>query len=384
MIKIILLGASGSIGTQTIEVCEQYHESLELVAFSVGKNIDKCEEILNKFSCRLVCTKTKEDCEYLKEKYPNIKFVYGYQGLIDLAKLNDYDVLVNALVGFAGLRPTVAAIENKKNIALANKETLVVAGKFINELIIKNNVKLYPIDSEHSAIFQALQGNKLNEVNKLIITASGGSFRDKTREQLVDVSVKEALNHPNWNMGAKITIDSATMMNKGFEVIEAFWLFNIPFAKIEVIMHPQSMVHSMVEYCDSSVIAQLSNADMRLPIQYALLYPSHLNIKNCKYLDFKTLGNLTFLPVDYKRFPLLKLTYEVGEQQGNLPCYLNAANEVCVQSFLEGKIKFLDIETLVIDAVKNLPYVKEITFDDLFMYDLLAREYVLDKIKGDY
>ncbi len=384
MKKIVLLGASGSIGLQTIDVCAQYNDLLEIVAFSIGKNIEKCEEILKVVKCELVCVMNKHDCEYLQSKYANIRFVYGDDGLVELANLSNYDILVNALVGFAGLRPTVSAIKNKKDIALANKETLVVAGKFINELIIENNVNIFPIDSEHCAIFQALQGNKLSEVNKLIITASGGSFRNKTREELKDVTVQQALNHPNWSMGAKITIDSATMMNKGFEVIEAFWLFNIPFKNIEVIMHPQSIIHSMVEYQDNSIIAQLSNADMRLPIQYCLLYPQHINIANSEQLDFAKIGSLTFLPADFERFPLLKLAYEVGELQGNLPAYLNAANEVCNQKFLEGKIKFLDIETLVIDAVKNLPYEKDISFEDIFKYDLIAREYVTSKIQGEF
>lgn len=379
MKKIVLLGATGSIGLQTIDVCKAHSEEFEIIGLSVGYNIKELKNILNTINVKYVCTACEN--EELIKAYPHVKFVHGSQGLLELTSLKDYDVLVNALVGFVGLKPTLNAIKNKKDIALANKETLVVAGKFITEEAYKNNVKIYPIDSEHSAIFQCLQGNNIKEINKIIITASGGSFRDKSRDELVGVTVSEALNHPNWSMGAKITIDSATMMNKGFEVIEAHWLFGIPFDQIDVILHPESIVHSMVEYKDHSIIAQLGIADMRLPIQYSLSYPKRLDFPNASYLDLAKIGSLNFRTMDFKRFPLLKLAYEVGKQQGTLPAVLNAANEEANKAFLDGKIEFLQIEELVIRACKNVWFKQDATLEDIFKADELARKYVEEQIE---
>lgn len=376
----MLLGATGSIGMQTIDVCKNHADKFEIVGLSVGRNISLLEEILEDISIKYVCTIEKQP--ELERKYPKITFYHGEEGLLSLSQLADYDILVNALVGFSGLKPTLIAIENKKNIALANKETLVVAGKIITKSLKENNVKMFPIDSEHSAIFQCLQGNDIKEVNRLILTASGGSFRDKTREELEGVTVKEALAHPNWSMGAKITIDSATMMNKGFEVIEAHWFYDVPFEDIEVVLHPQSLIHSMVEYQDYSIMAQLGVSDMRIPIQYALSYPERLESKGIQPLDFMTAHQLDFKKMDFKRFPLLQLAYDVGKKQGSLPAVLNAANEVANQAFLDDKITFLDIEKFVFDACENMPYKEDVTIEEIFDIDKSTREYVESRIRG--
>lgn len=376
MKNIVLLGASGSIGMQTIDVCVKHSDKFKIVALSVGANIDALRKILSLIDVRNVCLKQRN--ESLEKQYPNIVFSYGDEGLLDLVAL-DYDLLVNALVGFVGLKPTIKAIELKRDVALANKETLVVGGEFVMKKVKENNVKLLPIDSEHSAIFQALQGNDIRSVERLIITASGGSFRELDRSQLGHVTRDDALNHPNWSMGAKITIDSATMMNKGFEVIEAHWLFDIPYHQISVVMHPQSIVHSIVEYIDGLQMAQLGLSDMRLPIQYALSYPSRINLAS-KRLKLEEVGSLTFKELSFERFPLLKVAYEVGQAKGNAPCILNAANEIANQSFLDGRISFIEIEEVIIDALKNIPYVKDISLNQIYDYDKITRDYVLVRI----
>ncbi|MFI3284473.1 MAG: 1-deoxy-D-xylulose-5-phosphate reductoisomerase [Erysipelotrichaceae bacterium] len=379
MRKIVLLGASGSIGLQTIDVCLKHSEEFKIVALSVGKNIEVLRDILSKIEVSHVCVQTYN--ESLIKEYPHIQFYFEDQGLIDLVNV-ECDVVVNALVGFVGVKPTLEAIKLNKEIALANKETLVVAGEFVMAEAKKHNVSVLPIDSEHSAIFQALQGNKISEIRKLIITASGGSFRDKTRDELKGVSVSDALNHPNWAMGAKITIDSATMMNKGFEVIEAHWLFGVDYDQIDVLMHPQSIVHSLVEYQDGSQMAQLGLSDMRLPIQYALSYPARLTLET-ENLDLAKIGTLTFKALDFNRFPLLKVAYEAGRALGNAPCILNAANEVANAAFLKGEIEFLAIEFYIMDALKHLEYCKEVSLQDIFDCDLNTRSYVRERINVD-
>lgn len=381
MKKIILLGATGSIGLQTLDVCKNYQTEFELIGLSAGQNIEKLKEILKEYKVQLVCTAERQ--EELENQYPNTNFFYGEEGLLELARFEQYDMLVNALTGFAGLKPTLAAIENKKDIALANKETLVVAGELVYEAMKRNGVCIMPIDSEHSAIFQCLQGNNQKEVKRLILTASGGAFRDKTREELETVTVKQALAHPTWKMGAKITIDSATMMNKGFEVIEAHWLYDIPFEKIDVIIHPQSIIHSMVEYVDHSILAQLGESDMRIPIQYAMSYPRRLEALCAKSLDFTQLSHLEFKKMDLNRYPLLKLAYEVGRKQGTLPAVMNAASEEANHAFLRGEIRFLEIEEMVIDACKTLPFKERINLEDIIKMDQLARQYVQARIRGE-
>jgi len=377
MKKIAVLGITGSIGQQTLEVVLEHSDQFMIVALSAGHNIALLKEILLKCQPELVCLALPTDAFQLKKLYPKLRFVSGESGLIEVATYRKIDLVVNALVGYIGLKPTLAAINAHVDVALANKETLVVGGKYVKEAIKKAGVKLLPIDSEHSAIFQALQGNQVTAINKLIITASGGSLRDKSRDELSLVTKAQALKHPNWSMGAKITIDSATMMNKGLEVIEAHWLFDQDFDNIEVLMHPESIVHSMIEYVDGAIIAQLGSPDMRIPIQYALTYPQRCVSHQNKFLDLSMIGQLNFTKPDFKRYPLLALAYHVGRMQGNLPVIMNAANEEAVHLFLRDQISFLQIEELVMNACSNIPYVKDINLEDIDHYDAIAREYVL-------
>ena len=300
----------------------------------------------------------------------------------ELVSRDNYDVLVNALVGFAGFLPTLKAIETKHNVALANKETLVCGGELINKALKENECELYPIDSEHSAIWQSLRGNKKEQVKRLLITCSGGAFRNKSRDELKDATVEEALAHPNWSMGAKITIDSATLMNKGFEVIEAHWLFGIPYENISVLMHPESVLHSAVEYVDHSVIGQLGAPDMRLPIQYALTYPDRYSYQLDTPLDLTKLGTLHFDRPDTDRFPLLALAFEAGKKGGNLNAVMNAANEVANAAFRNHEIPFLMIEKIVIDAVHSVPFKKLKTVQDVIDADTWGREYALKIVEG--
>ena len=376
--RIALLGASGSIGRQTINVITQHPDLFELVSFGVGKNIDAARNILKQFDLPVFAVEREEDAELLAKEYPDKTVLCGEEGLLGLSR-GDYDVLVNALVGFAGFAPTLAAIESDHEVALANKETLVCGGELINRALALHGKSLVPIDSEHSAIFQCLQGNRMRQLKRLIITASGGSFRNKTRDELQSVTVEEALAHPNWSMGAKITIDSATMMNKGFEVTEAHWLFNVPFEKIDVLMHPESIVHSMVEYVDQSVMAQLGSPDMRLPIQYALSWPNRLPLDEPP-LDLAKVGTLHFSEPDLERFPLLGLAYEAGRKGGNLSAVMNAANEVANAAFRNHEIPFPMIETIVIGAVNEAPFEELNSVDDLIRAnawgDGYAREHV--------
>jgi len=377
--RIAILGATGSIGMQTVDVLVHHPNLLECVALSVGHQINKLREILASLHVSYVCVIEKEDCDVLKEEYPHIHFVYGDEGLMTIATLEDVDIVLNGIVGFAGLRPTIAAIKAKKDIALANKETLVVAGHLITALVKEAGVKLLPVDSEHSAIFQCLNGEHHHEINRLIITASGGSFRDKTREELKNVKKEDALKHPNWSMGANITIDSASMFNKGLEIIEAKWLFDLDFDHIDVIMHPESVIHSMVEFKDGAVMAQLGSPDMRLPIQYALTYPNRIEIANSKPLDFKTLKQLTFRELDFDRFPALKIAYEVGKRQATYPAVLNGAKEMATQLFLKDQVPFLEIEDSVIAALKDHQPIENPNLEELIEADRWAREYVLKR-----
>lgn len=373
--NIYLLGATGSIGTQTIEVIREFN--FNLVAFSSGKNMELTESIIKEFAPMHVSVQSEEDAKYLAEKYLGIDFYFGDEGLVSIATLDGNDgVLVNALVGFVGMKPTIESIKAGKKIALANKETLVVAGDIIMPLAKKHGVDVIPIDSEHSAILQALNGEKIEQVNKLVITASGGSFRSRTRKELIGVTKQEALAHPNWSMGAKITIDSATMMNKGFEVIEAHHLFGLSYDKVETILHDESIVHSMVEFIDGSIMAQLGSSDMRIPIYYALMYPDRLEAPY--KLDFKKLSTLHFKEMDFERFPLLKLAYEVGKKGGVLPCVMNAANEAAVELFLNNKIEFLDIERIVIETVNSYENSHKFDVDDLIKIHRGVKTNILD------
>lgn len=377
--RIIVLGASGSVGSQTVDVLTQHQDIFEVVALAVGTRVYFLEEYLDKYPLEYGCVQYYEDYLRIRDKYPDTKFFYGDEGLISLTSLENIDMVCNCLQGFVGLLPTLNAIEHKCDIAISNKESLVAAGKIVMEKAKLNKVNLIPVDSEHSAIFQTIRGNYKKDINKLIITASGGAFRDLNRKQLEDVTKEDALKHPRWNMGAKITVDSATMMNKGFEVIEAHVLFNIPYHQIDVILHPESIVHSMTEFTDKSVIAQLGVTDMRLPIQYALTYPRRIN-NNSEALSLTELETLTFKNMDYERFPLLDLAYIVGHLGGNMPAILNGANETAVDLFLEDKISFLDIERInfeVVRSAKEVAYIENPTLEQI----IESNDWAVEKVK---
>lgn len=378
MKKISLLGATGSIGTQVLDIIRIHPEKYQLVAITSGKNIEITRKIIQEFHPKFVSVQYKDDYNTLKNEFgANITFSYGDKGLQEAATIEEVDLVVNALMGSIGLEPTLMAIKEGKTIALANKETLVTAGHIVMETAKRYQVPILPIDSEHSAIFQALNGEDIKTVKRIILTASGGSFRDYSRDELKNVTVEEALNHPNWSMGSKITIDSATMMNKGLEVIEAHWLFDLPYEKIDVILHRESIIHSMVEYHDSSIIAQLGNPDMRVPIQYALSYPERLPLESKPILDLAKTGTLHFEEMDFGRFPMLKYAYDAGKAGGTMPTVLNAANEVAVHQFLEGKISFLVIEELVEKALSRHTNIQDPDLNTIREVDEETRKYIL-------
>lgn len=343
MKNISLLGSTGSIGKQTLEVAAANPDKMKIRVLAAHTSDTILEEQIRAVEPDFAVLTDKEAAARLKARYNGkTEILAGEEGLLAAATYSEVDTVLASMVGYAGLRPTMAAINCGKNIALANKETLVAAGSLVMEAVAKNNVSLTPVDSEHSAIFQALQGGKEDEVKRLLITASGGPFRGKKRSELESVTLAQCLNHPNWSMGKKITVDSSTLANKGLEVIEAHWLFNMPYEKIDVVVHPQSIIHSLVEFCDGSVIAQLGEPDMRLPIQYALSYPCRYQ-KAFDQLDLIKAGTLTFEAPDMEAFPSLRIAIDCGKAGGTLPCVFNAANEEAVYAFLDNKIKYLDI-----------------------------------------
>ncbi|MEH7234738.1 1-deoxy-D-xylulose-5-phosphate reductoisomerase [Bacillus sp. JJ1562] len=382
MKKISLLGATGSIGQQTLDVIEQHPDKLQLVAISIGENVSLGREIIHKFSPKLVSVKSKETCELLRSEISSdVQLVYGDEGLIEVSTYDEATIVLNAVVGSVGLLPTLKAIEAKKTIGLANKETLVTAGHLVMEAAKQHGVAILPVDSEHSAIYQCLQGEKEKNVEKIILTASGGSFRDRTRDELKDVTVEDALKHPNWSMGAKITIDSATMMNKGLEVIEAHWLFNLPYEQIDVLLHKESIIHSMVQFHDSSVIAQLGTPDMRVPIQYAFSYPDRFPMHASKErLQLWEIGKLHFSKPDFDRFRCLGLAFHAGKTGGTLPTVLNAANEEAVAGFLNGKISFLEIEEIIEGTMEKHDTIKKPSLDIIQQVDKETRAFVRELV----
>lgn len=374
---VSLLGASGSIGKQTLDVIDAHREKFRLIALSVGKNVEAAKQAIDQFQPELVAVADWQAFSALRAEYNGkVKIVAGEEGLIEVATHPKATIVVNAVVGSVGLVPTLKAIEAGKTIALANKETLVTAGHIVTEAANKHGVAFLPVDSEHSAIFQCLQGEQPKTIEKIILTASGGSFRDRTREQLRHVTVEEALRHPNWSMGAKITIDSATMMNKGLEVIEAHWLFQLPYEQIDVLLHRESIVHSLVQFHDSSIIAQLGTPDMRVPIQYALTYPDRLELKGAKKLHLAEVGKLHFEAVDFDRYRCLQFAYEAGKKGGSLPTVLNAANEEAVAAFLNGRISFLMIEELIERALTQHTIIPQPTLEDIRAVDEETRRYI--------
>ncbi|WOV86089.1 1-deoxy-D-xylulose-5-phosphate reductoisomerase [Sporosarcina oncorhynchi] len=379
--KISLLGATGSIGTQTLDIIQSNPEKFKLVSFSAGKNIDKVRRIISHFRPEIVSVLFKEDAHKLQNEFPSTRFLHGKEGLIIVAAQSGADMLVNAVIGSVGLEPTLHAIREGITIAIANKETLVAAGDIVISEAKKYNVELLPVDSEHSALFQSMNGENPKTVSRLILTASGGSFRDLTREQLKDVTVEQALAHPNWSMGNKLTIDSATMMNKGLEVIEAHHLFNLPYEQIDCLLHKESIIHSMVEFEDTSVMAQLGSPDMRVPIQYAMTYPVRIPMQNAKPLRLEDIGTLHFEKMDYTRFKALSLAYTAGKEGGTMPAVMNAANEIAVQLFMDGKIPFIQIEEIVERMMDQHQTIATPNLDVILEIDSAIRKMVYDRVK---
>ena len=372
--RLAILGSTGSIGRQTLEVVEQYPDLFEAYMITANNQIDLLIEQARKFHPEVVIIANKAYYETLRDALSDlpIKVFAGADAIADAVTMSDVDIVVTAMVGYAGLQPTIKAIEAGKTIALANKETLVVAGDLITKLALQYRTPIIPVDSEHSAIFQCLVGEMDNPIEKIILTASGGPFRLHTQEQLANVTRADALRHPNWTMGNKITIDSATLMNKGFEMIEAKWLFGVEPSKIEIVVHPQSIVHSMVEFADGAVKAQLGTPDMKLPIRYALSYPQRLPSTDRK-LSLTDYATLTFERPDMVRFPLLQYAFDAIEQGGNMPCIMNAANEIAVAAFLADRIGFMHIAETVAHTMQHIAFVAQPTYDDYVMTNDEAR-----------
>ena len=364
MKKIGILGSTGSIGTQTLEVVEKQPGKYKVEYLSAKSNASLLCSQAKKFNVKAICILDDSKKSYCMKKLPNIEILSGRYGLLKLASYSKIDLMINALVGADGMEPTVRCINSGVDIALSNKESMVMAGDYINKLCKKNNVKIFPMDSEHSAIWQCLKGEKFDQVNKLILTGSGGPFRQKSIKEFPNIKKEDALKHPNWDMGKKISIDSATMMNKGLVVIEAFWLFNIPIEKIEIIIHPQSIIHSLVEFVDGSVKAQLGIPDMKIPIQYAMSYPNHDNIY-WDSLDLAKIKKLTFESPDLEKFPCIKLAYDAIKKGGTSPVALNVANDIAVDLFLNDKIKFINISQIIDLAIKDHTYVANPDLDDI-------------------
>jgi len=369
MINISILGSTGSIGTQTLEIADFFKDEINIVAITCNNNIDLLEKQIKKYNPKISVVMNKEKYEILNNRISTkTKLKYGMDGLKEAASIPEVDIVLTAVSGMIGLEPTISAIKSKKKIALANKETLVTGGSIIKKLMYENNVDILPVDSEHSAIFQCLQGNKTENIKKIILTASGGPFFGKDINFLKNVNVDEALNHPNWSMGKKITVDSSTLMNKGLEMIEAHWLFNVPYKDIDIVVHPESIIHSAVEYRDKSVIAQLGLPDMKLPIQYALFYPERKE-NNMESLNLFKLNQLNFYKPDINTFKCLDLAYKAISIGGTMPTVLNVANEIAVDKFLKKEISFLDIGNKIqilmeqhspfeINTIDDILYVK--------------------------
>ena len=373
--RIAILGSTGSIGTQSLEVISKNPDYFEVEVLTANNNVDLLIEQAKRHQPNVVVIANKEKYTYVSEALKNepIKIFAGSDALNQVVQMDTVDQVITAMVGYSGLIPTYHAVKAGKNIALANKETMVVAGEIITKLAHENQVEILPVDSEHSAIFQCLVGEFMNPVEKIYLTCSGGPFRGKTKEELREVTVEDALAHPNWDMGAKITIDSATLMNKGFEMIEAHWLFGLPASKIEVIVHPQSIIHSLVQFEDGSIKAQLGLPDMKLPIQYAIGFPKRIknDFVRFNFLDYPTLD---FEPPNTKIFRNLALSYEALNIGGNMPCILNAANEVVVEAFLKKKLKFLQMPEIIEEAMKMTTFIKEPDLEDLIETNAEARK----------
>jgi 1-deoxy-D-xylulose-5-phosphate reductoisomerase len=377
MKKVFILGSTGSIGVNCLNVISRFKDDFEVSGLTVNSNTELLLEQIRKYKPRVVVVRDKNAAKRISDNLPDgCNLLVGEEGLIKASIEAEYDIFMGAMVGFAGLAPTIEAVKRGKRIALANKETLVVAGELVTNLCRENASEIIPVDSEHSAIYQCLIGENLNEVEKLILTASGGPFLSKDKSFFENATVDEALNHPNWKMGSKITIDSATMMNKGLEVIEAHWLFGLPVDKIEVVIHPQSIIHSMVQFVDGSIKAQLGLPDMKLPIQYALTFPERLQ-NDFERTSLPEIGSLSFFEPDLTKFECLKLAFEAINEGGTAPCILNAANEVAVSKFLNKEIKFSHIPLLINKALDRVENCFSPDLETIFEYDRKTREYVL-------
>lgn len=382
MKRLTILGSTGSIGTQSLEVVRAYKENLSVAALAAGTNVELMEKQIREFHPKKAVMWTEEAAKQLKEKIGDlpVEIGYGMNGLLEISTMPETDVVLTAIVGMIGIRPTVAAIENKKTIALANKETLVTAGHIIMPLAKKMGVSILPVDSEHSAIFQSLNGEKKEQVSKILLTASGGPFRGKTREALENVTVEDALKHPNWSMGKKITIDSATLVNKGLELMEAKWLFGTELDRIQVVVHPQSIIHSMVEYVDGAIIAQLGTPDMKLPIQYALFYPDRLPMGG-KRVDFYELSQITFEKPDMDTFRGLSLAYRAAKEGGSMPTVYNAANEKAVALFLDQKIRFLQIAEIIEMSMEHHKVIENPNVEQILSAEAETYDYIMQRME---
>ncbi len=376
MKKIGILGSTGSIGTQTLDIVRN-NKDLQVVALAAGRNVQMLEEQIREFSPAIAVLWEEKATQEMRVRVAdtNTKISCGMEGLLEIAVMEEMDVLVTAVVGMIGIKPTIAAIEGGKIIALANKETLVTAGHLIMPLAAKKKVPIFPVDSEHSAIFQSMHGENRERISKILLTASGGPFRGRSREELKKVTIEDALNHPNWSMGKKITVDSATLVNKGLEVIEAKWLFGVEPEKIQVVVHPQSIIHSMVEYVDGGIMAQLGTPDMKLPIQYALFYPDRRPMEG-KRVDFYTLSSLTFEKPDTETFKGLAMAYDAIRLGGSMPTVYNAANERAVSLFLDGKLQFLEIYDLIQGAMEQHKTVLNPSVEEILEAEAQAYEYI--------
>lgn len=381
MKNIAILGSTGSIGTQTLAVAEANPDLFSVKVLAAHGSDQLLQEQIEKFSPELAVLADESAAARLQRRYSGkTKILSGRDGLLAAAVYAPVDIVVTSLMGFAGLEPTIAAIQAGKNIALANKETLVVAGEIVMRMAKEYGVSILPVDSEHCALFQCLQGENRRKAEKLILTASGGPFRGRKKEELADVSIADCLSHPTWSMGKKITVDSATLVNKGLEVIEARWLYDMPYDAIDVVVHPQSIIHSMVQYCDGAVMAQLGSTDMRLPIQYALTYPERVASK-FERLDFAAMQNLTFEQPDKETFRGLQLAYDAGKTGGTMPCAMNAANEIAVAYFLEGKASFLDIYAVIETTMQAHTVIEHPELEDLYQTDAWARAFAADLLQ---
>ena len=375
--RISILGSTGSIGVNTLEVVAHLKDQIEVIYLSCNQNIELLIKQINIFQPKSVSVLNTKSYNRLKNKFKNsdLEILKGREGLLEISSRNNIDLLMNGLVGAAGMEPTLNAINQGIDVALSNKESLVMAGSIIKKSMEKSGAKLFPVDSEHSAIWQCLIGENIEDIRRLILTGSGGPFKDRALNTFNDISVEEALDHPNWDMGRKISIDSATMMNKGFELIEAYWLFDIPLNKIDIVVHPQSIIHSMVEFKDSSIKAQLGIPDMKVPIQYALTYPRHIEAP-WERLNFFDCKDLSFQKPDYERFPCISLAIESLERLGTSGTALNISNDYTVSRFLNNEIKFMDISKINKLAMRNHAWIKEPTLEDILILDTWIKEYV--------